>query len=121
MPPNQFAALKEEAGSPMSSVFSVSDPNDLDVSMEIAKPEEVWMDIQSWTSPPDTPALDDRRAEFDRFESTLSKVEGDLDFDKGMAAMRPEDVLRSTAHIAEDSTGSPTLGDGYCSLRSFLN
>ena len=54
---------------------------------------------------PDNPALDDRRAEFDRFESTLSKVESDLGFDKGMAAMRPEDVLRSTAHIAEDSTG----------------
>ena len=44
---NQFAALKEEGGSPMSSVFSVSDPNDLDVSMQIAKPEEGWMDIQA--------------------------------------------------------------------------
>ena len=109
---NQFAALKEEAGSPMSSVFSVSDPNDLDVSMEIAKPEEGWMDIQSWTSPQDNQSLDDRRVEFARFESTLSKVESDLGFDEGMAAMRPEDVLRSTAHIAEDSTGYPSSDTG---------
>ena len=112
MSPNQFAALKEEAGSPMSSAFSVSDPNDLDVSMEIAKPEEGWMDIQSWTSPQDNQSLDDRRVEFARFESTLSKVESDLGFDEGMAAMRPEDVLRSTAHIAEDSTGYPSSDTG---------
>ena len=29
-----------------------------------------------------------------------------------MAAMRPEDVLRSTAHIAEDSTGYPSSDTG---------
>ena len=83
-----FAALKEEAGSPMSSVVSVSDPNDLDVSMEMAKPEEEWMDIQSWTLCGYS-ALDDRRAEFDRFESTLSKVEGDLDFDQRYGSHAP--------------------------------
>ena len=109
---NQFAALREDAGSPMSSVLSASDPNDLDVSMEIAKPEEGWMDIRSWTSRQDNQSLDDRRVEFARFESTLFKVESVLGFDKGMAAMRPADVLRSTAHISEDSTGYPSSDTG---------
>ena len=76
---NQFAALREDAGSPMSSALSASDPNDLDVSMEIAKPEEGWMDIRSWTSPQDNQSLDDRRIEF----AQLFKVESVLGFDNG--------------------------------------
>ena len=109
---NQFALLREEAGSPMSSVMSVTDPTDLDASMEIAKPDEGWMDLQSWTLPPDVQSLDARRSEFDRCESTLFKAESDLGFDVGMAAMRPADVLRSTAHIAEESTGYPFSDPG---------
>ena len=112
---NQFALLREEAGSPMSSVMSVTDPTDLDASMEIAKPDEGWMDLQSWTLPPDVQSLDARRSEFDRCESTLFKAESDLGFDAGMAAMRPADVLRSTestAHIAEESTGYPFSDPG---------
>ena len=57
-------------------------------------------------------SLDDRRVEFARFESTLFKVESVLGFDEGMAAMRPADVLRSTAHISEDSTGYPSSDTG---------
>ena len=103
MPPNRFAALRDDAGSPMSSMLPTTGPN-LDISMEIAKPEEGWMDMQTWISPQDHQSLEDRRAGFDQFESTLIKAENDLGFDKGMAAMRPADVLRSTAYIAEDST-----------------
>ena len=55
---NQFSLLREEAGSPMSSVMSVTDPTDLDASMEIAKPDEGWMDLQSWTLPSDVQSLD---------------------------------------------------------------
>ena len=75
------------------------------------------MDIQSWTSPSTDNALDDRRAELDRFESTLSKIEGDLGFER-LAAVRPEeDVLRSTVTLLKiaRATPPPTLGDGYCS------
>ena len=106
----------------MSSVVSVSDPNDLDVSMEMAKPEEEWMDIQSWTLCGYS-ALDDRRAEFDRFESALYKVASDLGFDQSMAAMRQKMFcvpLLTLLKIAR-ATPSPTLEDRYCSLRSFLN
>ena len=102
---NQFALLKEEAGSPMSSVMSVTAPTDLDASVELAKPDKEWMDMQSWTRPPDIQSLDARRSEFDRCESTLLKAKSDLGFDVDMVAMRPADVLRSTAHIAEESTG----------------
>ena len=80
--------------------------------MEIAKPDEGWMDLQSWTLPPDVQSLAVRRSEFDRCESTLFKAESDLGFDVGMAAMRPADVLRSTAHIAEESTGYPFSDPG---------
>ena len=62
------------------------------------------MDMQTWISPQDHQSLEDWRAGFDQLESTLIKVESDLGFDKGVAAMRPANVLRSTAHIAEDST-----------------
>ena len=92
--------------------MSVTDPTDLDASMEIVKPDEGWMDLQSWTLPPDVQSLDVRRSEFDRCESTLFKAESDLGFDVGMAAMRPADVLRSTAHIAEESTGYPFSDPG---------
>ena len=112
MLPNRFAALRDDAGSPMSSVLSTTGPNDLDVSMELANPEEEWMDMQTWISPQDHQSLGDRRAGFDQLESTLIKVESDLGFDKGMAAMRPADVLRSTAHIAEDSMGYPFSDPG---------
>ena len=72
---------------------------------------------------PDVQSLDARSSEFDRCESTLFKAESDLGFDASMAAMRPADVLRSTAHIAEESTGypSPILEDGSRSPRFFLN
>ena len=63
------------------------------------------MALQSWTLPPDVQSLDARRSEFDRCESTPLKAESALGFDVGMVAMRPADVLRSTAHIAEESTG----------------
>ena len=49
---NQFAPLKEEAGSPMSSVISVTAPTELGATVELAKPEKEWMDLQSWTLPP---------------------------------------------------------------------
>ena len=107
---NQFAPLKEEAGSPMSSVISVT-PTELGASVELAKPDKEWMNLQSWTLPPDVQSLD-ARSEFDRCESTLLKAESDLGFDVGMAAMRPADVLRSTAHIAEESTGYPFSDPG---------
>ena len=57
-------------------------------------------------------SLDARRSEFDRCESTLLKAESDLGFDVSMAAMRPADVLRTTAHIAEESTGYPFFDPG---------
>ena len=47
-------------------MMSVTDPADLDASMEIAKPDKGWMDLQSWTLPPDVQSLDARRSEFDR-------------------------------------------------------
>ena len=37
--------------------MSVTDPTDLDASMEIVKPDEGWMDLQSWTLPPDVHLL----------------------------------------------------------------
>ena len=114
---NQFAPLKEEAGSPMSSVISVTAPTELGATVELAKPDKEWMDLQAWTLPPAAQSLDARRAEFDRCESTLLKAESDLGFDVSMAAMRPADVLRTTAHIAE----SLILEDGSSSLRFFLN
>ena len=109
---NQFAPLKEEAGSPMSSVISVTAPTELGASVELAKPDKEWMDLQSWTLPPAAQSLDARRAEFDRCESTLLKAESDLGFDVSMAAMRPADVLRTTAHIAEESIGYPFSDPG---------
>ena len=42
---NQFAPLKEEAGSPMSSVISVTAPTELGATEEIAKPDKEWMDL----------------------------------------------------------------------------
>ena len=90
----------------MSSVLSAPNPDDLDVSMEITKPEVAW------TSPQGDQSLDNRRLEFARFEATLSKGKSVLGFDKGMAPMRPADVLRSTAHIPEDSTGYPFSDTG---------
>ena len=96
----------------MCSVLSAPNPDDLDVSMEITKPEVGWMDMQAWTSPQGDQSLDNRRLEFARFEATLSKGKSVLGFDKGMAPMRPADVLRSTAHIPEDSTGYPFSDTG---------
>ena len=109
---NQFAPLKEEAGSPMSSVISVTAPTELGATEEIAKPDKEWMDLQAWTLPPAAQSLDARRVEFDRCESTLLKAESDLGFDASMAAMRPADVLRTTAHIAEESSGYPFSDPG---------
>ena len=106
---NQFAPLKEEAGSPMSSVISVTAPTELGATVELAKPDKEWMDLQSWTLPPAAQSLDARRAEFDRCESTLLKAESELGFDVSMADMRPADVLRTTAHIAEESQWIPLL------------
>ena len=105
----------------MSSAMSVTAPTDLDASIEIAKPDE-----GGWTGSRGhfrrMSNLDVRRSEFDRCESTLFKAESDLGFDVGMAAMHPADVLRSTAHIAEESTGYPPMrGDGYCLIRSLTN
>ena len=70
---NQFAPLKEEAGSPMSSVISVTAPTELGATVELAKPDKEWMDLQSWTLPPAAQSLDARKSEFDRCESTLLK------------------------------------------------
>ena len=109
---NQFAPLKEEAGSPMSSVISVTAPTELGATVELAKPDKEWMDLQAWTLPPAAQSLDARRVEFDRCESTLLKAESDLGFDASMAAMRPADVLRTTAHIAEESSGYPFSDPG---------
>ena len=120
---NQFALLREEAGSPMSSVMSVTDPTDLDASMEIAKPDEGWMDLQSWTLPPDVQSLDVRRSEFDRCESTLFKAESDLGFDVAwqpcaqQMSCGPLLILLKRARV----TPSPMRGDGYRLFRSLTN
>ena len=60
---NQFAPLKEEAGSPMSSVISVTAPTELGATVELAKPDKEWMDLQAWTLPPAAQSLDARRAD----------------------------------------------------------
>ena len=54
---NQFALLKEEAGSPMSRVISVT-PTELGASVEIAKPDKEWLNLKSWTLLPDVQSLD---------------------------------------------------------------
>ena len=87
-------------------------PSELGATEEIAKPDKEWVDLQAWTLPPAAQSLDARRVEFDRCESTLLKAESDLGFDASMAAMRPADVLRTTAHIAEESSGYPFSDPG---------
>ena len=55
--------------------------------------------------------------------TTLLKAESDLGFDASMAAMRPADVLRTTAHIAKRVVDTPSLilEDGSTSLKFSLN
>ena len=60
---DQFAPLKEEAGSPMSSVISVTAPTELGATVELAKPGGEWVDLQAWTLPPAAQSLDARSSQ----------------------------------------------------------
>ena len=71
-----------------------------------------WIDPTSWSTPSQERSIEALRAEYRRFESTMIKNESVLGFDVNLPSMRPADVVRTTPHFEETSTGYPTASEG---------
>lgn len=106
---NPFAALGGVDESPRSSVFTCVDT---DAIAEISKPDVFWMDDGLWCLPDGHHSSAQLREELTRFDSTPVKVGTFLGFDTEMQPFRPADVVRTSPHSPEESSGYLMAGDG---------